>query len=136
MSTGSSRDKHENGPHGGRMQRWLSVLVILAVIGAFITAAYWALVWSVNYFFNEFMAGINPTLPYTGYTTSMEPADITLVDKQGKPTLALRIPKAYLTNTRTWKGGEHYEVEIQTVLPDMQPLATVVSSPTESPPTA
>jgi hypothetical protein len=130
MSVDSS-DEQGNGPHPGDKRGkkfWVRVLVILAVIGALVPAAYWGFLWGIDQLFNEFIGGILPTVPYTGYTASMEPADITLVDKKGRPALELRIPKAYLTDGRTWKGGEHYQVEIQSVLPDMRPLAPLLAT--------
>lgn len=55
-----------------------------------------------------------------GHTTSMEPVDIVLRDKNGE--VSLRIPKAYLVKVKNWFGGEQDSVFMQAVLPDLRPV--------------
>jgi len=49
--------------------------------------------------------------------------DIVHIKLDGK--VPLYIPKAYLTSRRTWKGGDQEMVDIDAMLPDMQPVSLV-----------
>lgn len=51
----------------------------------------------------------------------MDPVSLTLKDKRSGSTIKLTVPKAYLTDRRTWSGGAHHSIEIQTALPDLMP---------------
>lgn len=61
----------------------------------------------------------------SGFSTDMQPVELTLYDKSTQAQLDLRVPKAYLTDARNWRGGKQQQVEIQAMLADMRPRALV-----------
>jgi hypothetical protein len=53
-----------------------------------------------------------------------EAIEITLTDEVTKAPLRVRIPRSYLTNANTWRGGEQSLVAIDTRLPEMKPVTS------------
>ena len=68
----------------------------------------------------RFMDAVIPGAGSRGYTTSMTPVTLRLTD-QSKRFLVLRVPKAYLTDVKTWRGGAAEILWLETAIPDLLP---------------
>jgi hypothetical protein len=55
----------------------------------------------------------------SGFTTDMAPVELELFSEHA--VLKLRVPKAYLADTRSWAGGKQERFVIEAVFPDIVP---------------
>ena len=74
--------------------------------------------------YDESKSELGKSLPWfkdSGRSTSTDLIELSLVNEKIDKALNLRIPKAYLTDTKNWKGSEQKTITIETGLPELEP---------------
>ena len=119
-------EENNNKPMMKGSRRNLLIIVCVAIF--IVGGSLWS--WYKNY--SDLKGNMNLIIPGSldmARTKNMEPVDIHLLDDRTGEGIHLRIPKAYMTKKRNWKGGEQTEsLEIETRLSELLPAKALFRS--------